>query len=445
MSNAIDIKAVIGANYGDEGKGLMTDYFASKYKNPLVVCSNGGAQRGHTVVTPDGLRHVFHHFGSGTLCGGETYLPSKFIVNPMIFVEEYQKLKELTGREPKIFISEQCDISTPFDMMLNQILEECRGENKHGSCGVGIWETIVRCRFFDAEPFNLRSVRPRYNFSFKTLITSWVNDSYDEIRLVLKDIKNEYLPRVVKENGFEIPDHWKELINGPKADRIIEHYINDLRFMVNHSIIVNQTKKRIMYQDIDAIIFENAQGLLLDGSVDKIYSTPSSTGANGITTELSNILLDGVNAKDIEICYVTRSYMTRHGNGPLLDEVDRETLSPNIKEETTNIYNPHQGKFRYAPLDFIDMYARCYLDFNKSRLETKYKEIHCIDTSKPKADVRFTIAMTHVDEFTLDPVYNTHIHYMSTGPTRNDVADVGNASYEFISKYVLDSINDPRR
>ena len=62
-----DIKIVIGANFGDEGKGLMTDYFSSN-PNTIVVCSNGGAQRGHTVFeSTTGTRHVFHHFGSGTL------------------------------------------------------------------------------------------------------------------------------------------------------------------------------------------------------------------------------------------------------------------------------------------------------------------------------------------------------------------------------------------
>ena len=83
-----DIKIVIGANAGDEGKGLMTDYFSQK-PNSIVVCSNGGSQRGHTVMTPDGIRHVFHHFGSGTFNGAVTYLPKEFIVNPLIFVQEF--------------------------------------------------------------------------------------------------------------------------------------------------------------------------------------------------------------------------------------------------------------------------------------------------------------------------------------------------------------------
>ena len=60
-----NVKVVIGANFGDEGKGLMTDYFAAQAvenkESCLVVLHNGGAQRGHTVVTPEGYRHVFHH------------------------------------------------------------------------------------------------------------------------------------------------------------------------------------------------------------------------------------------------------------------------------------------------------------------------------------------------------------------------------------------------
>ena len=55
-----NVKIVIGANFGDEGKGLMTDYFTSG-SNDIVVLSNGGAQRGHTVTKTNGIRHVFHH------------------------------------------------------------------------------------------------------------------------------------------------------------------------------------------------------------------------------------------------------------------------------------------------------------------------------------------------------------------------------------------------
>ena len=94
-----EVKVIIGANFGDEGKGLMSDYFAAEAAaqgvKALVICSNGGAQRGHTVVTPRGERHVFHHFGSGTLAGADTWLPRYYILNPIMFMDEYEELIEI--------------------------------------------------------------------------------------------------------------------------------------------------------------------------------------------------------------------------------------------------------------------------------------------------------------------------------------------------------------
>lgn len=90
------IKVVIGSGFGDEGKGLMTDYFCSSFprdESVLNVRFNGGAQAGHTVVTPYGLRHVFGHFGAGSfLPNVVTYLSSEFLVNPILFRKEYGKL-----------------------------------------------------------------------------------------------------------------------------------------------------------------------------------------------------------------------------------------------------------------------------------------------------------------------------------------------------------------
>ena len=66
-----DVSIIIGANYGDEGKGRMSDYLANKAiqagQSTITILSNGGAQRGHTVVLDNGFTHIFHHFGSGTL------------------------------------------------------------------------------------------------------------------------------------------------------------------------------------------------------------------------------------------------------------------------------------------------------------------------------------------------------------------------------------------
>jgi adenylosuccinate synthase len=118
-----NIKVVVGSNFGDEGKGLMTDYFChqatSKGENCIVVMSNGGSQRGHTVVDADGTRHVFKHFGSGTLTGADTYCADDFILNPMTFCKEYDELQ--LKYLPHIYVHPNCKWTTPYDMFINQI------------------------------------------------------------------------------------------------------------------------------------------------------------------------------------------------------------------------------------------------------------------------------------------------------------------------------------
>ena len=71
---------VIGANFGDEGKGLITDFEVRRTKARVVSRFNGGAQAGHTVHMGD-KRHVFGHISSGAFAGAFTYLSSDFLVN----------------------------------------------------------------------------------------------------------------------------------------------------------------------------------------------------------------------------------------------------------------------------------------------------------------------------------------------------------------------------
>ena len=183
MSN---VKVVIGSNFGDEGKGLMTDYFCAEAKKRnescIVVLSNGGAQRGHTVVTPDGIRHVFHHFGSGTLKGADTYLPKYYILNPIVFNQEYEELSEFV-KYLKIYVNPACMITTPFDMMANQIKEQSRGNNRHGSCGTGIFETITRYKA-GVTALNYDIISEYYTEKFKKeniqLSKEWATTFYDK-------------------------------------------------------------------------------------------------------------------------------------------------------------------------------------------------------------------------------------------------------------------------
>ena len=98
---------VVGAGYGDEGKGLATDWLCARHEaDVLAVRFNGGAQAGHTVQTPDGQRHVFSHFASGTLAGADTYLSRYFVCHPMLFTQEREALRE-KGFRPRVAIDPQ--------------------------------------------------------------------------------------------------------------------------------------------------------------------------------------------------------------------------------------------------------------------------------------------------------------------------------------------------
>ena len=139
-----NIKVIIGASYGDEGKGLAADFFGAqeKEKNGAVnVLTNGGPQRGHTVELADGRRHVFKHFGAASFRGAAAYYAQQFLVNPMEFLREFDELSGL-HRAPEAYMHPQCRFTTPWDMLANQMLREMQG--LHNSCGFGIWETVLR-------------------------------------------------------------------------------------------------------------------------------------------------------------------------------------------------------------------------------------------------------------------------------------------------------------
>ena len=343
----------------------MTDYFSQR-KNSIVVCSNGGAQRGHTVVTPNGIRHVFHHFGSGTFNGASTYLSEDFICNPIIFKQEYDELINL-GYRPEVHINENCMITTPWDMMANQIIEDSRGKDKHGSCGLGIFETIKR---------------------YQAGVTD-VNFS----------IRDYYLEKFEKEK-LSLPYKWEKLFF---EDGIFYHFVEDWAFMNVHSV---EMKTNDFLNDFDNIVFEAAQGLLLDQNNTDYFPhlTPSNTGIKNPQRIIENTnWTDEIN---VETCYVSRTYLTRHGAGKFLSECDKSDINSEMYDKT-NIPNPHQDTLRYGLLDIDQLHKRCIDDLS----DFKCKK---------------SIAFTHINEYPINKtkvndIFNGWNVYYSDGETHNDI------------------------
>lgn len=376
-----NVHIVYGLNFGDEGKGLVTDHLVRKHANSIVIRNNGGAQAGHTVCVQkrDGLiRHVFSHFGSGSLAGAPTFLGKEFVSNPILFRKEYERF-ETEGINPaalpNVFVHPASIITTPWDMIANQKDEDLLGDNRHGSCGVGIWHTMKR------------------NESIPFYVSDLIHSHHEDLFNTCKQIIAFYGMR--------------------ETDDVINKFIDDLIFFLNHVCI--SVYKGIL-KNFDNIIFENAQGLMLDKNYGiEPHTTPSNTGIVSALRTLDDWC--PVLERDIYTYGVTRAYTTRHGAGPLPGEYKNKKYF-----DDTNLPHPYQGTLRFGPLDLnrmkelIDQEKSWNLSNRKDTIViTHLDQVSAIDTLEHgvfgKNEIH--ILMNH-----LDP---SAAYLRSIGPTSDDV------------------------
>lgn len=368
-----DVKIIIGANYGDEGKGLVTNYFAKEAqyanKNPLVILHNGSIQRGHTVEYKTNnnagvMRHVFRHFGAGTLQGAATYYADTFLIHPMEYAMEFKELRNLTGLSPAYgYYSPHCLVITPFDMLVDQTTkiwtEFISGEKSYRTCGSGTW-----CACED----RLRRGKTAYtitDFSYTATVPYKMAIIWEECLDILKErgVDIERIPAI------------KEMLSEKAMANAARHFQDDLAFFFSKNFEASYSR---MWKLFDTHIFEGGQGLGLDKKVNNDYHTTSFTG-------LTNPYYMLAKRKDFkaEVCYVTRSYLTRHGDGPLENEVNSKQLNSNIVD-STNCFNSFQGPIRYGIID---------KDLQERRINKDFALV--------ENDDRFykTLAVTHTNEY----------------------------------------------
>ena len=331
--------AVIGAGFGDEGKGHIVDYLSDS--DTCVIRYNGGAQAGHT-VQDDERRHPFHHFGSGTFRGASTYLSQHFLVNPMLWDKETEEIDA-----PFLEIHQKAPLTTYFDMLINQFVEEARGASRHGSCGVGINETIVRNQHLAWATY-VDDVRDSYGFAKK-----------------LRQIQRTYaIPRFKCLTGKEPPEMFRHLV---ESEELFTHFISTtFNMMMNSHLFSN-------LPEADKYIFEGAQGLLLDE--DHKFFPHVTHSRPGLANILEVCTEAGVT--ELDVYYVLRSYMTRHGAGPF------PTEDPTMSfRDDTNIVNQFQGGLRFGVLDY-DL-IREAIDKDLSQVPSSVKvraglAVNCLD------------------------------------------------------------------
>jgi len=340
------ISIVLGLGFGDEGKGRTVSYLVSKSKSPIVIRFNGGHQAGHNVVTDDGKQHIFSNFGSGTLQGAPTYWSKNCTFYPSAILKELSFLK-IYGIKPILYVHPMCPVVTPYDIIHNQKLEAIA---PNGSVGVGFGSTIARQEM--------------------------------HYKLHVMDLK---YPTVLKEKVDRIRQFRANSPTNAKGNEQLDQYLRDILNLINSKDIELIIEPNIFdfIRHYDHFIFEGAGGIMLD--MDHGFF-PNVTRSN-CTSKNAIEMIPNSHGQfiDMDIYYVTRSYLTRHGKGFMGDE-ECELKFNNIYKET-NTTNKYQGKFRtgHLNIEFLNYALMC--DNIYSGRIRKYKNLVITSLDQYELDI----------------------------------------------------------
>lgn len=327
--------AVTGLGFGDCGKGLFTDVLCRASGAHAVVRFNGGAQAGHNVVLPDGRHHTFSQYGSGSFLPHIfTLITEGMVVHPSALIEETRVLERSGIADPlsRLMIDGSCLVTTPFHQAANRLRELLRSE-PHGTCGVGVGETV-----------RLALDGPEAALRYRDLFDSRVAlDKLEEIRLCL-----------LRDMDLADPD---TLVGEREAGLLRDADIGGRWLTMLAELLARamptpcETISGVMRRD-GFVILEGAQGVLLDQDVGFHPHTTWSSILPQSAQALSDELVGGVQVFKLG---VLRTYLTRHGSGPL----------PTYDAALDTIAEPHnhssgwQGAFRRGHPDAVLLRYAC--------------------------------------------------------------------------------------
>ncbi len=281
MANVV----VIGAQWGDEGKGKITDLLSRSAD--VVVRYQGGVNAGHTIVV-DGKVLKLHLIPSGilypeTIC----LIGSGTVIDPKVMLEELDMLIENDIDISGLQLSSTAHVTMPYHRLLDEVMEQSRGDQKIGTTGRGIGPTY-------ADKAQRNGIR--------------VIDLLDEKRLrerlkIPLEEKNQLLERVYGVNPLE-------------ADQVIEEYLEHGKRLSPH-VVECSTAIHKAARNKKNILFEGAQGTLLDldhGTYPFVTSSNPVSGGACIGAGVGPTLID-------RVIGVAKAYTTRVGEGPFPTEL----------------------------------------------------------------------------------------------------------------------------
>jgi adenylosuccinate synthase len=329
---AKEIAVVVDLGFGDGGKGTVTDHLVRRRGARTVVRFNGGAQAGHNVVTSDGRHHTFAQFGAGSFVPGvRTHLSRYVVVHPTALLVEARHLASVGVGDAldRVTVAGRALVTTPVHQAAARIRELALGAARHGSCGVGVGETMRDA--IDAEDDAIRAHHLGDAAALRRAAVRHQTRKRAEL-----DTEVRALARVV-EAASEI--------RALEDATVVDAWIDALAPMRARSMIVDDEHLAAVLRAPDAVVFEGAQGVLLDEwrgfHPYTTWSTCTFDNALALVRELG----DGAPVTRVG---VLRTYATRHGPGPFPTESRDVGFA-----EPHNVDGPWQGAFRVGWLDAV--------------------------------------------------------------------------------------------
>lgn len=320
--------------YGDAGKGSIVDYLTRQTQAHTVVRYNGGAQAAHNVTTPDGRHHTFAQFGSGTFIPGtRTHLSRFMMLHPLALLAEERHLQSLGIHDAfaRLSIDREALVTTPFQQSANRIKELARGDGRHGSCGMGVGETMSDWLAYG------RDVIFAGDMSERDIVLKKLR--------CMRDIKLAQLKPVL-ENASANELIAKEL-ESFHDDSFIDATADIYQHVARQVRIVEADYLGSLLNQPGTTIFEGAQGVLLD----EWYGFYPYNTWSTLTFKNADILLseNKFTGESLRLGLI-RGYATRHGAGPFVTE--DEVLTTYLQDHH-NGNNPWQREFRVGYLDLV--------------------------------------------------------------------------------------------
>jgi len=277
--------ALLGAQWGDEGKGKATDLLGEKVD--YVVRYQGGNNAGHTVVIRD-QKYALHLLPSGILSPGVIpVIGNGVVIDPSVLFEEIKGLGERGIDTSKLRISYNAHLITPYHRTIDKVSERFLGNSKIGTTGRGIGPAY-------ADKINRIGIRVQDLFDPSIL--------RQKVEGALRD-KNQVLIKVFNRKGLEVDEVVDEYL---RYAELFKPYVDDTSLLLNHAL--DQGKN---------ILLEGSQGTLLDVDHGTYpFVTSSNPTAGGACTG------SGIGPTRISrVIGIIKAYTTRVGSGPFPTEL----------------------------------------------------------------------------------------------------------------------------